>query len=164
MRDRMSLSNPSSPTDAIFLGKYGTTFFLRGTAGTVRPYGGKSVPVYENFFVGGINTVRGFKYGEAGPLDPVTGDVIGALNELYFNFEWIFPIYPSAGLKGVIFFDYGKGFKDMSGFYQSLRPAAGLGLRWLSPMGPIRLEFGFNLDPKPGERSNVFDFTMGRAF
>jgi len=147
-----------------FPSKFGTTFFLKGTAGTVRPYGGKTVPVYENFFVGGINTVRGFKYGEAGPLDPITGDVIGGLNELYFNSEWIFPIYPSAGLKGVLFFDYGKGFQDTSGFHESLRPAAGIGLRWLSPIGPIRMELGFNLDKKPGERSNVFDFTMGRAF
>jgi outer membrane protein insertion porin family len=144
--------------------KYGTTFFLRGTAGTVRPYGGRSVPVYERFYVGGINTVRGFKYGEAGPLDPDTGDVIGGLNELFFNAEWIFNIFKPAGLKGVVFFDYGKGFDDMSGFYKALRPTAGLGLRWLSPLGPIRLELGFNLNKKSGEKGSVFDFTMGRMF
>jgi outer membrane protein insertion porin family len=144
--------------------KGGTTFFLRGTAGTIRPYGGTTVPVYERFYVGGINTVRGFKYGKAGPVDSQSGDPIGALNELIFNAEWIFPIYRPAGLKGLIFFDYGKGFDNMSGFYQSLRPAAGFGIRWLSPMGPIRLELGFNLDKKPGEQTSVFDFTMGRAF
>jgi outer membrane protein insertion porin family len=144
--------------------KGGTAFFVRGTAGTVRPYSGKTVPVYERFFVGGINTVRGFKYGEAGPLDPSTEDVIGALNELVFNFEWIFPIYQPAGLKGVLFFDYGKGFDDTNGFLQTLRPAAGAGIRWMSPLGPIRLELGFNLNRKSGERASVFDFTMGRAF
>jgi len=147
-----------------FPSKYGTVFFLRGTAGTVRPYGGRTVPVYERFFVGGINTVRGFKYGEAGPRDPVTGDVIGALNEVFFNAEWIFPIFPTAGLKGILFFDYGKGFNEMNGFWQSLRPTAGVGIRWLSPMGPIRIELGFNINKKSGERGNVFDFTMGRAF
>jgi outer membrane protein insertion porin family len=143
--------------------KYGTTLFLRGTAGTVRQYGGVPVPIYENFYVGGISTVRGFKYGEAGPRAPVTDDVIGGLNEMIFNAEWIFPIYKPAGLKGLIFFDYGKGFNDMN-FFQSLRPAAGFGLRWLSPLGPIRLELGFNLDRKSGERGNVFDFTMGKAY
>ena len=55
-----------------------TTFFLRGTAGNITPYGGTTVPVFERFFVGGIQTMRGFKYGMAGPLDPATGDVIGA--------------------------------------------------------------------------------------
>lgn len=144
--------------------KYNTTFFLRGTAGTIRPYGGKTVPVYERFYVGGINTVRGFNYGEAGPLDPETDDVIGGLNELLFNAEWIFPIYEPAGLKGVLFFDYGKGFDKMSGFYQSLRPTAGIGIRWLSPLGPIRIELGFNLNRKSGEKGHVFDFTMGRMF
>jgi outer membrane protein insertion porin family len=144
--------------------KGGTAFFARGTAGTVRPYNGKTVPVYERFFVGGINTVRGFKYGEAGPLDSATEDVIGALNELVFNFEWIFPIYQPAGLKGVLFVDYGKGFDESDGFFRSLRPTAGVGIRWMSPLGPIRLELGFNLNRKSGERGSVFDFTMGRAF
>ena len=115
--------------------KYDTTFFLRGTAGTARQYGGVAVPIFDRFFVGGIDSVRGFKYGEAGPLDPVTNDVIGGTNELYFNSEWSHPIYPAAGLKGDIFFDYGKGFNNMSGFLSALRPAAGFGMRWYSPFG-----------------------------
>jgi outer membrane protein insertion porin family len=144
--------------------KYDTTFFLRGTAGSARQYGGVAVPIYDRFFVGGIDTVRGFKYGEAGTLDPITGDVIGSLNELYFNAEWIFNIFKPAGLKGDIFFDYGKGFDTMSGFFQSLRPAAGFGIRWYSPMGPIRVELGFNLNRKTGEKGSVFDFSMGKPF
>jgi outer membrane protein insertion porin family len=143
--------------------KWDTTFFLRGTAGNITGYGGKIVPVFERFFVGGIQTVRGFQYGAAGPLDPVTGDVIGAVSELYFNSEWIFNIYKPAGLKGFIFFDYGKGFNN-NNFFQSLRPASGFGIRWFSPMGPITVELGFNLDRKTGEKGNVFDFSMGRPF
>jgi outer membrane protein insertion porin family len=141
-----------------------TTFFLRGTAGNITPYGGTSVPVFERFFVGGIQNMRGFKYGAAGPLDPSTGDVIGATDELIFNAEWIFPVYKPAGLKGFLFFDYGKGFNGTGGFSESLRPATGFGMRWFSPMGPITVVLGFNLDKKSGERSNVFDFSMGRPF
>jgi outer membrane protein insertion porin family len=142
--------------------RWDTVFFVRGTAGYVWPYGGASVPVYQNFFVGGINTVRGFKYGQAGPKDD-TGEIVGGQGELFFNFEWIFPIYKAAGLRGVVFFDYGHGFNG-SDWLADMKTAAGFGIRWLSPMGPIRLELGFNLNPKEGEKRNVFDFMMGRAF
>ncbi len=144
--------------------KWDTTFFLRGTAGTAVQYGGVAVPIYSRFFVGGIDTVRGFQYGEAGPLDPITGDTIGATSELYFNSEWIFNIWKPAGLKGDIFFDYGKGFNHLDGFIEPLRPTAGFGIRWYSPMGPIRVELGFNLDRQTGEKGVVFDFAMGRPF
>jgi outer membrane protein insertion porin family len=106
--------------------------------------------------------MRGFKYGQAGPKD-ANGDVIGGQGELYFNFEWIFPIYKPAGLKGVFFFDVGHGF-DHSDWVTDLRKAAGFEIRWMSPMGPIRIELGFNLDPKSGDKREVFDFMMGRAF
>ena len=144
--------------------KYGSAFFLRATVGTVRTYSGENVPVYERFFVGGMNTVRGFKYGEAGPLDE-TGEAIGAKNQLIFNSEWIFPIYQPAGLKGVLFFDAGHGFDTEDGFLlNGIRTAAGFGIRWFSPLGPIRLEMGFNLNPKKSERRSVFDFMIGRSF
>jgi outer membrane protein insertion porin family len=143
---------------------YDTTFFLRGTAGNISGYGGSVVPVYERFFVGGIQSVRGFKYGQAGPTDLVTGDVIGSTDELYFNSEWIFNVYKPAGLKGFLFFDYGRGFNGTGGFFESLRPAAGFGMRWFSPMGPITVVLGFNLNRKSGEQPTVFDFSMGRPF
>ena len=152
--------------------KWDTTFFLRGTAGTARQYGGVPVPVFDNFFVGGIDTNRGFNYGAASTHDPVTGDVIGSTNELFFNSEWIFNIWKPAGLKGDIFFDYGKGFDNMIGFLEPLRPAAGFGIRWYSPMGPIRFELGFNLDRNTSpslprlarEPLTVFNFSMGKPF
>jgi outer membrane protein insertion porin family len=143
--------------------KWDTVFFVRGTAGTVQPYSGSVVPIYDNFFVGGINTVRGFEYGTAGPVD-ITDTPIGGQNELFFNFEWIFNIYKGAGLKGLVFFDAGHGFNNNTGWFNGIRTAAGFGIRWLSPMGPIRLELGFNLSPKEGEKKNVFDFMIGRAF
>ena len=141
-----------------------TTFFLKGTAGNITPYGGTTVPVFERFFVGGIQTMRGFKFGAAGPLDPSTGDVIGATDELYFNMEWIFNLYKPAGLKGFLFFDYGKGFNGTGGFSEALKPAVGFGIRWFSPMGPITLVLGINLHKQAGEQAEVFDFSMGRPF
>jgi len=147
-------------------GFWDSSFFLKGTIGTIRPFGGKQVPVYENFFVGGLNSVRGFKYGEAGPKDS-SDEVIGGRNELFFNTEWIFPIYKPAGLKGVIFYDAGAAFDDSTtGFTlrDYMKASAGFGIRWFSPMGPIRLELGFNLFPKEGDRGNVFDFTIGTQY
>lgn len=153
-----------------FYGKYipagfwDSTFFVRGTAGMIQPYGGKTVPVYEKFYVGGLQTVRGFKYGEAGPLDN-TGEVIGGKNELFFNFEWVFPIYKPAGFKGVLFFDAGQAFDDSNGWLlNGVRTSAGFGIRWFSPLGPIRLELGFNLNPRQDERGSVFDFAMGTQY
>ncbi len=153
-----------------FYGKYipagfwDSTFFLRGTTGTIQGYGGKEVPVYEKFYVGGLQTVRGFKYGEAGPKDD-TGEVIGGKNQLFFNLEWVFPIYKPAGFKGVLFFDAGHAFDDSNGWlFNNVRTAAGFGVRWFSPLGPIRLELGFNLNPRQDERGSVFDFAMGTQY
>ncbi|MCX5807715.1 MAG: outer membrane protein assembly factor BamA [Proteobacteria bacterium] len=155
----------------VFYGQYipagfwDSEFFIKGTVGTIRSYGGKRVPVYENFFVGGIDTIRGFKYGEAGPKD-TDDESIGSRNQIYFNTEWIFPIYKPVGLKGVIFYDAGAGFDDSKGFMLKdyMKASAGFGIRWFSPMGPIRLEIGFNLFPKSGEKGSVFDFTMGTQY
>jgi outer membrane protein insertion porin family len=153
-----------------FIGSYGryfpikfleSAFFVKGTAGMIQSFGGKEVPIYEKFYVGGLNSIRGFKYGEAGPLD-ANGEAMGSKNQLFFNFEWIFPIFKPAGLKGVLFFDAGHGFDTMKDF--SLKTTAGVGIRWFSPLGPIRLELGFNLNPKKGERSNAFDFAIGTQY
>ena len=153
-----------------FIGSYGkyfplkfleSAFFVKGTAGMIRSYSGKEVPIYEKFYVGGLDSIRGFKYGEAGPLD-ANGDPMGSENQLFFNFEWIFPIFKPAGLKGLIFFDAGQGFDKIKDF--SLKTTAGAGVRWLSPFGPIRFEFGFNLNPKKGERGSAFDFAIGTQY
>ena len=93
------------------------------------------------------------------------GDPIGGKNQLFFNFEWIFPIYMPVGLKGIIFFDVGHGFDKNEGFLlNGARTSAGTGIRWFSPFGPIRLEIGFNLSPKKDEKRSVFDFAIGSQF
>jgi outer membrane protein insertion porin family len=139
-----------------------TVLALRGKIGIIEPYGGKVTPTYEKFYVGGIRTVRGFEYGEAGPVDQF-GDPLGAEKMVVFNTELIFPLSSEIGLRGAIFWDVGKGFdkwKDIT----PLRSGAGVGIRWFSPFGPLQIDWGFNLDPEPGEKRSVFDFTVGTVF
>jgi len=139
-----------------------TVLNLRGKMGLVSPYGGKEVPIYEKFFVGGLTTVRGFEYGMAGPFDQ-NEEPLGAKKMVAFQSELIFPISREIGLRGAIFWDVGKGFdkfKDIT----PLKMGAGAGIRWFSPFGPIHIDLGFNLNPKPGEKNKVFDFTAGTVY
>ncbi len=140
-----------------------TTFAVRGRFGYATQMFGKQLPLYERFYVGGINTVRGLGFGEAGPRDPRTDEVIGGTTELIFNTEFIFPVMPDLKLKGLVFFDAGNSYDGFDNIGE-LRYTTGLGVRWLSPFGPIRLEWGFNLDRKPGETSSKFEFAFGSFF
>jgi outer membrane protein insertion porin family len=153
------------------------TLNLRAQAGIISPYGGKDIPIYEKFFVGGISTVRGFEYGMAGPVD-INEEPQGAEKMVVFNAELIFPISREIGLRGAVFFDVGKGFdkgwKDKTRSVQGidvetlglfpLRFGAGPGIRWYSPFGPIHIDLGFNLNPKKGEKGYVIDFNAGSVF
>ena len=140
-----------------------TTFLVRGRFGYATELFGKEFPLYERFYVGGINTVRGLGFGEAGPKDPKTGDPIGGTTELIFNAEFIFPVLPELRVKGVVFFDAGNSYQDFHNFGE-LRYTTGLGVRWISPFGPIRIEWGFNLDRKPDESASKFEFAFGSFF
>ena len=95
-----------------------------------------------------------------GPKDPATGDVIGGLTMLNFNFDYIFPLIKNAGMKGVLFFDTGNAWE--SGYHlDDMRKTAGMGIRWYSPIGPLRLEWGYVLDRKEDEAASRWEFTIG---
>ncbi len=146
-----------------------TRFSIHVRYGATEGINGKPIPLTERFFVGGINTMRGFVFGLAGPVTP-SGSLIGAAKELIFNNDFIFTISSEAKLNGVIFFDYGKGFDDNEPVsFGGLRSAVGLEGRWISPFGPLRAAYGINLSPskdpnRPGERKGVFEFTIGSLF
>lgn len=140
-----------------------TSIMLRGRFGYSKGLFDNEVPLYERFYVGGIYTVRGLGFGEAGPKDPGTGEPIGGTTELIFNTEYVFPILPEMKLKGVVFFDAGQAYQDFTNF-GSLRYTTGTGIRWISPMGPIRIEWGYNIQKKPGESSSKFEFAFGSFF
>jgi outer membrane protein insertion porin family len=138
-----------------------TTFSIRGRLGYANGFNKKILPLYERFYVGGINTIRGLGFGEGGPRD-AEGEKIGGNFESILNAELIFPIVKDIKLKGLIFADYGGAFdKDDGISIDDLRYTVGFGFRWLSPFGPLRLEWGFNLNPKPDESENKVEFSMG---
>ncbi len=122
-----------------------------------------TLPVSERFFVGGIDTVRGFDFGEAGPIED--GEVVGGNKELIFNLEYVFPLVPQAKIRGVLFFDAGRAFDFGESMKLSeLRTSAGAGIRLYLPIGPIRIEWGYNLSPEAGEKSSTVEFTIGAPF
>jgi outer membrane protein insertion porin family len=139
-----------------------TVLNLRGKVGFMEPYGGKLTPIYEKFFVGGIQTVRGFEYGKAGPLDK-NNEPLGSDKMVVFNSELIFPLSREMGIQGAVFWDVGKGF-DKLGDLTPLKTGIGVGIRWLSPVGPLHIDIGFNPIPKNGEKRMVLDFMGGTAF
>ena len=135
-----------------------TVIGVRGRIGTISGNEGKEVPIFERYYLGGINSLRGLR--EVGPTDPATGDVIGGLTMLNFNVDYIFPLIKNAGMKGVLFFDTGNAWE--SGYHiGDMRRTAGLGVRWYSPIGPLRLEWGYVLDKKEGESPSRWEFTIG---
>jgi outer membrane protein insertion porin family len=135
-----------------------TSIGVRGRIGYVHGNEGKEVPVYERYTLGGINSLRGLR--EVGPKDPATGDVIGGLKMLNFNVDFLFPLIKNAGMKGVLFFDAGNAWES-SYDVGNLRMTAGVGVRWYSPIGPLRLEWGYVLDKKEYESPSRWEFTIG---
>ena len=144
-----------------------TVFLVRGRIGLVESVIDKPVPLQERFYVGGPNSVRGFKYGGAGPID-AQGNRLGGTKELIVNFEYNFPIYPAARLKGLLFYDIGRGFSTAnqreSINFSLLDHSYGFGIWWLSPFGPLKFEFGFALKRQPNDQIGVFDFSVGSQF
>ncbi len=136
--------------------------FLHGKAGYITDVGDGIVPIYEKFYLGGINSLRAFDSGDVSPRDPVTGDKIGGDKMVLFNAELLFPILEDMGVRGVLFFDMGNSYLDEEDItFDNLKKDVGFGIRWYSPMGPIRVEWGYNLDPEPGEDTSNLQFSMG---
>lgn len=149
------------------IGEYDLVFKLHGFAGWVRQFSGKTVPFGELFNLGGPGTIRGYLFGQIGPK--LAGDPIGASKALYVNAELIFPITPDFNMKGVFFYDGGSGWSNpnidciahtlIKNNDFSYRHAIGVGVRMLNPM-PIKIDWGFKLDPRKGEPASEVHFGM----
>lgn len=146
---------------------------------------GRDVPIYERYVLGGINSLRGLRY--IGPEDELTlrvknaadygsigyvpeyeltknpvgtADVVGGTSMLSGSLEIVFPLIKDAGMKGVLFYDTGNTW---DGRYRpdDLRHTVGAGIRWYSPIGPLRLEYGYVLDRRENEKPGRWEFTIG---
>ncbi|MGC2693233.1 MAG: BamA/TamA family outer membrane protein, partial [Desulfobaccales bacterium] len=144
--------------------KWGTVGLLHARVGYMGALPWGDLPVYEKFYLGGIDTIRGFKYADISPRDPAfANERVGGDRFIQLNSEYRFPVIKKLGVMGTIFFDAGNvyGPGEVEPF---LRPTTGVGFRWFSPMGPLRVEWGYNLTKKSFERSNVWEFTAGSSF
>lgn len=140
-----------------------STLHLRGRIGWSDSLFGKKYPLYERFYIGGLDTIRGLGYGEAGPKDS-KNDPIGAKKALIANIEYLFPIVTEMKLKGLIFFDIGRGYDETEKFGSNIKYSTGFGFRWFSPMGPIKIDYGINLNRKEGESKTKIEFGFGSFF
>jgi outer membrane protein insertion porin family len=141
-----------------------TTYHLKGSAGQVFENASGKLPVFEKFYLGGINDIRGFETNHISPKanNALNGDRIGGTKMWYMNAELLFPLVKDAGLTGVIFFDAGNVYDDWD--FQYIKKSVGGGVRWLSPMGPLRLEYGHVINPAADEGSGTWDFSIGAEF
>ena len=150
------------------------TFILSpgGNIGYGYGYGSsmRELPLFERYFPGGINSLRGYQILSLGPNNIVTNaagqkvhrDPIGGSNQLITNDELIFPIVESLGLRGVVFFDAGNAFRVTDAYnIDDFRMATGAGVRWMSPIGPLRIEYGIPLNEKHGDQIQHVMFSFG---
>jgi outer membrane protein insertion porin family len=130
----------------------------------VSEVGDMPVPVDRRILLGGISTVRGYKYGDLAPKGEF-GAVLGGDRGVFTNLECLFPIFESAKLFGVVFVDAGNAWNSSESLLmEEVKAGGGAGIRWVSPMGPIRVEYGWKLTPEKGDTSGEFAFTMGQLF
>jgi outer membrane protein insertion porin family len=124
--------------------------------------GNERLPVFERFFLGGPNSIRSFKTRQISPQDEF-GTRIGGTSEVLGNVEYLIPL--PFDIRLAAFFDIGNvyGFKTKFDL-TDLRKAAGGGIRWVSPFGAVRVDYGFNLDRRPGEKAANFHFSVGSPF
>jgi outer membrane protein insertion porin family len=134
---------------------------------------GDELPLFERYFPGGINSIRGYEARSLGPREakrnrfgrvefttPVGGSVL-----LVANNEVIFPLARGIGLKGVVFMDAGNAYRDLDEVNgDRTRYSVGGGVRWLSPLGPLRIELGLPFNDKPDDETSFVLFSFGGPF
>ena len=128
-------------------------------------YGDTStLPFFKNFYVGGVNSLRGFKVFSVGPKD-AQGNPRGGSKKLLGNAEFLFPFPGLAGERSArmsAFIDSGMAADKYD--FSEVRVTAALGVLWVSPMGPLKISIAAPLRDRPGDRKQFFQFTFGGAF
>lgn len=147
------------------------TAAFNGEVGLGSAVGGRTFPVFKNFYGGGLGSVRGFEQGSLGPRD-VSGTVVGGTRKLNINMEVLTP-FPGAGndrtLRMYGFFDVGMVGGSDAGLAtnadaSSLRSSVGVGISWISPVGPLRLAFAKPIKKFDGDKIQTMQFQIGTSF
>jgi outer membrane protein insertion porin family len=128
-------------------------------------------PVFKNFYAGGIGSVRGYESSSLGIVDQQQGslgDALGGSTRVVLNAELQLPV-PGSGtdrsLRWFAFADAGQVYQEGQKIrLNELRASAGLGVSWISPVGPLKLSYAKPLNAKPGDRLERFQFQMGTGF
>jgi outer membrane protein insertion porin family len=140
---------------------------LNSEVGIGRGLNGQPYPIFKSYFVGGLGSVRGFDQGSLGPRD-ITGLVIGGAKKLVMNAEFFIPL-PGAGndksLRLYGFYDIGNVFGENEAIrLAQLRSSYGMGISWVSPMGPLRFAIANPLRHLEGDRIQKLQFQIGTSF
>ncbi|NHZ91288.1 outer membrane protein assembly factor BamA [Massilia sp. CCM 8733] len=143
------------------------TLALRGELDYGQGIKGSPYPVFKNFYGGGIGSVRGYLSQSLGVVDR-NGDAVGGAKRIIGNAELQMP-FPGSGtdrsLRWFGFADAGQVYsEDQKMRLNELRYSAGLGVSWISPVGPLKLSYAKPLNAKPGDRLERFQFQMGTGF
>ncbi|MCH9798805.1 MAG: outer membrane protein assembly factor BamA [Betaproteobacteria bacterium] len=145
------------------------TFMLNGELGYADSYGTGRYPFFKNFFVGGVNSVRGFENGTVGPrnIDPATGNdfSVGGTTKVVGNAEVFVPVplmKDSSQFRLSAFFDAGRAGESIS--FDELRYSTGVGVSWFSPFGPLKIVFAQPLNEKQGDNTQTLQFQFGQQF
>jgi outer membrane protein insertion porin family len=141
---------------------WGTVLAGRIEGGYGFGLGDEELPLFERFYLGGPSSIRSRKFRQVSPVDS-SGTRIGGTSEVLFNLEYLIPLF--FGVRFATFFDAGNVYGFTKDFdLTDTREAAGVGLRWQSPFGPIRVDYGLNLDRRKGESAGQFHFSVGAPF
>ncbi|MDQ7746539.1 outer membrane protein assembly factor BamA [Hydrogenophaga pseudoflava] len=150
------------------------TFAFNTELGVGKGLGGKPFPVLRNFYGGGLGSVRGFEQGTLGPTSAVIGSTtgetvnIGGARNIVLNAEFIAP-FPGAGndrtLRWFAFVDAGNVYGESESVdFSKMRSSVGIGLSWISPVGPLRFALANPVRKFPGDRIQKFQFQIGTSF
>ena len=143
------------------------TLAFNGELGWGKGFNGRPFPVFKNFYSGGLGSVRGFDQGTLGPRD-VTGASLGGPKKVTFNTELIAP-FPGAGndrtLRIFTFLDVGNVYGEEEKMrFSEMRASVGVGLSWISPLGPLRLAYAQPVRKFAGDRIQKLQFQIGTSF
>ena len=143
------------------------TFAFNADLGIGKGLNGQTLPFYKNYYSGGLGSVRGFEQGTLGPRD-ITGPVIGGAKKVTVNTEFLLP-FPGAGndrsLRLYGFYDMGNVYGEFEKIdVGQLRSAYGIGLSWVSPMGPLRFAWARPIRSFAGDRIQQLQFQIGTSF